>query len=514
MAVTGPMRRWTMRRWAMRRSARETSEESAYDHAMRRLAIAWMLCSCSSSAADPPADAGVEAEVDEPEIFGPAAPSEWDRSVTAPADDVAAKQRESCGYTAGALPKETLGASRPVGEAIPIDTIVILMQENRSFDHYFAMLRETGHPDADVPPAGFTNPDVDGTPVAPFRDKQLCFLDTAHSWNAVHLQWANGAMNGFVTTSEEKGPPPVNGTPDLLRGTRAMSFYGPEELPFMYWAADQFAIGDHYHSSVLTSTWTNRMYLYAANSFGRISNDVPNIGAASNLFDMLQMRRIPWKIYATSTPPEAMFVKSFLAYKQHHVTTMDRFYEDAAAGKLPHVVFLDAHIGDQSAFDPTQDDEHPPAVMQVGQRFLARVTDALMSSPQWGRTALFITYDEHGGLFDHVPPPSACPPDNTMPQLSPAHQPGGYDRLGMRVPFVLVSPWAKKGFIGHAIYDHTSITRFVEARFTLPAMSARDANADVPYEMFDFTKMRSDAPKVPAVPVDEALLAKCLATLK
>ncbi|MGZ3424152.1 MAG: phospholipase C [Polyangiales bacterium] len=481
---------------------------------MRRLLFVLPLVACSSSAPSAgPADADVT-ETQEIEDPGPPAPASWDRMVTAPTDEEASKKRESCGYAAGALPKETLGASRPLGAQIPIDTIVIVMQENRSFDHYFSQLRAHGHPDADVTPDGFTNPDIDGTKVAPFRDTQLCFLDTAHSWNAAHTEWADGTMTGFIVANEEKGPVPPHGTPDLLRGTRAMGFYGPEDIPFMYWAADQFAIGDHYHCSVLTSTWTNRMYLYAANSFGRTSNKPPDVGAALTVFDELQMRRVPWKIYATSTPPEAMFVGSFLKYKDFHLSTIDRFYQDAHDGTLPHVVFLDASNGDGSGFDPSQDDEHPPAVMQVGQAFLARVTKAMMASPQWGRSALFITYDEHGGLFDHVPPPSACPPDSTPPQLTATDAPGGYDRLGVRVPFVTISPWAKKGFIGHAIYDHTSITRFVEARFDLPAMSARDANADVPYEMFDFTKMRSDLPAVPDVKVDAAALERCVKTLK
>jgi len=290
-----------------------------------------------------------------------------------------------------------------------------------------------------------------------------------------------------------------------------MGFYGPDELPFMYWAADQFAIGDHYHCSVLTSTWTNRMYLYAANSFGRTSNKPPNVGSSLILFDELQMRRVPWKIYASTTPAETMFVSAFLKYRQFHFTGMDDFWKDAQAGTLPHVVFIDANIGDGSAFDPSQEDEHPPSVMQVGQAFVARITKALMDSPQWGRAALFITY---GGLYDHVPPPSACPPDSTPPELASTDKPGGYDRLGVRVPFVAISPWTKKGFIGHSIYDHTSITRFVEARFDLPAMSARDANADAPFDLFDFSKMRSDVPAVPEVKIDSAALTRCLATWK
>jgi phospholipase C len=476
------------------------------------------LAACSSSASAPAspsdaADTGVE-DTAEPEDMGPPAPAAWDRAVTPPSDGDASKQRESCGYKVGALAGETLGASAPTGAAIPIDHVVIVMQENRSFDHYFWKLAKHGHPDAEVAPDGWTNPDLDGTPVAPFRDTQLCFLDTAHSWNAAHTEWDAAKMDGFIPANEQKGTPPAHATAQMMRGTRAMAYYEPEDLPFMYWAADQFAIGDHYHCSVLTSTWTNRMYLYAANSFGRISNSLPDPKSALTIFDELQMRRVPWKVYFTDTPPEAMFAGSYLSYKDFHYTAIDQLYADAKAGTLPAVSFVDASNGDQvSGFTETQDDEHPPAVMQVGQAFLARVTKALMASPQWGRTALFITYDEHGGLWDHVPPPSACPPDSTPPMLTAGDAPGGYDRLGVRVPFVVISPWAKKGFIGHQIYDHSSIARFVEARFALPAMSNRDANAAAPFEMFDFAKARTDAPAVPDVPIDQAALARCKATL-
>jgi phospholipase C len=495
----------------------------------RRWAVAvslWSALGCSSrdpsgaattSAADAATDAGPSADAVDPgpvEDPGPPAPASWDRPVTPPSDAEASSKRASCGYASGALPAETLGASRPVGASIPIDTIVIVMQENRSFDHYYSQLRANGHPDAEVAPSTFTNPNIDGTPFAPYRDDKLCFLDTAHSWNSAHTEWNNGALDGFIRANESTGPVPPHGDPSMLHGTRAMSYYGPEELPFMYWAADQYAIGDHYHCSVLTSTWTNRMYLYAANSFGRISNSPPDTKGALTIFDELQMRRVSWKIYAAGTPPEAMFLSQYLNYKDFHSTSADDFFTDAAAGTLPHVVFLDGSDGDGSGFDPTQTDEHPPSNMQVGQAFVARATAALMRSPQWGKSVLFLTYDEHGGLWDHVPPPAACPPDSTPPELGPTDAPGGYDRLGIRVPFVAISPWVKKGFIGHGTYDHTSITRFVEARFTLPAMSARDANADVPYELFDFSHARTDLPTVPTVTVDPAVQARCSATLK
>jgi phospholipase C len=278
----------------------------------------------------------------------------------------------------------------------------------------------------------------------------------------------------------------------------------------MYWAADQFAIGDHYHCSVLTSTWTNRMYLYAANSFGRASNKPPDTGTALTLFDMLQMRRVTWKFYVTTAAPFAMFIAQFLRYQDWHFAPIEQYYEDAKNGTLPEVVFLDAGDGDGTGFDGKQDDEHPTANMQVGQAFLARTTKALMDSPLWPSSAMFITYDEHGGLWDHVPPPPACPPDDTPPEGMTPPVEAGFDRYGVRVPFVVISPWAKKGIVAHHLYDHTSIARFIEARFTLPAMSGRDANAEAPWEVFDFASPpRTDKPVVPEVTIDTAASAKC-----
>jgi phospholipase C len=475
-------------------------------------AVALLGCSNGSSTGAPsPVDAGNDTSIDdtaEPEDVGPPSPAEWDRPVTPPTDDEAQKQRAVCGYKAGALAGETQGASHPSGKRIPIDHVVVIMQENRSFDHYFGRLREAGHLDAEVPPAGWSNPGVDGKPVLPYRDQQHCLVDPAHSWNAAHKEWNDGKMDGFVIANDHTDPIPPGGTEEMIKGDRAMSYYEPADLPFMYWAADQFAIADHYHCSVLTSTWTNRMYLYAATSFGRISNKPPNTGSALTLFDELQMRRVSWKFYVTATPPFAMFVGQFLRYKDFHFAPIEQYYDDVKNGTLPQVAFLDGSIGDR-AFDETQTDEHPNGSMQVGQAFLARATKALMASSLWPSSAIFITYDEHGGLADHVPPPAACPPDAIAPELGPTDAPGGYDRLGIRVPMVMISPWAKKGVIAHHVYDHTSITRFIEARFDLPAMSARDANAEVPWEMFDFTKARTDLPAVPDVPIDAAKIAAC-----
>jgi len=452
---------------------------------------------CSSTSTNAPTDT-------EPSDTGPETPAEWDRNVVAPSDEEAATARKGCKYAAGALPKETQGSSHPMGAAIPIDTILVIMMENRSFDHYFQGL---GRADIEVAPAGFTNPDKDGKPVAPHEDTLYCFLDTAHGWKKSHDQWNGGKNDGFVVTNEQtdKSLPP-HGTIDMLSGARAMAYYSPAALPLMAYLADEWSIGDHYHASVMGPTWPNRMYLYAATSFGRATNAFPDVKVERTLFDYLELRGVRWKIYAPTTPSAAILPVALLKYREEHLASGDDFFADAAAGRLPGVAFVDPRLDTNHL---TDDSEHPPAIMQRGQTWIAQVIAAIGKSPQWSRSALFLTYDEHGGLFDHVPPPSACPPDALEPILEAGDPPGRFDRLGFRVPFAVVSPYARKRFVGHHVYDHTTIVRFIEARFTIPALTARDANAEAPWEMFDFTAPARAVGTLPSVTIDPDKAAAC-----
>ena len=160
-------------------------------------------------------------------------------------------------------------------------------------------------------------------------------------------------------------------------------------------------------------------------------------------------------------------------------------------------------------------DEHPPGDIQLGQEFVSDRVHELFESPQWSKLALFITYDEHGGIYDHVVPPAACPPDDIEPVLESDEDkafPGRFDRLGVRVPFIMVSPFAKKAYVSHRTYDHTSITRFIETRFKLPALSNRDANADPMFDLFDFENPPFvQPPQIAPAKVDSRQLQACRA---
>lgn len=438
-------------------------------------------------------------------VPGPQGPEEWNREVTPPADAEAESARLSCDYQEGMLPAETQGASHPNGDDIPVDTIVVVMMENRSFDHFFQMLPQRGQPDVDVAPSDFTNPDSDGVPVPIRRETTYCFVDTAHGYNSTQKQLNDGAMDGFVTTNEGTHELPAGGILEMVEGGRAMSYYDEDDIPFYYWLANEFAIGDRYFSSVAGPTWPNRMYLMASSSFGAGSNDL--VDADFTLMDYLDMRGVAWKMYVSTTPTYGLFLNKFLELdKEKHIAPIEQYYEDAANGTLPPVAFVEPGVG-RGAVDGN--DEHPPAIMQIGQAFVAGVVDALTKSPQWSRSALFYTYDEHGGLYDHVAPPPACPPD----ELATPQQNGvvpTFDRYGVRVPFIVVSPFAKKHYVSHRVYDHTSIARFIQARFVMPALTNRDANAEAPWDMFDFENPPHLDPPVVTLPaIDQAILESC-----
>jgi phospholipase C len=438
-------------------------------------------------------------------------PAEWNRDVVAPADADAESQRSSCGYAAGSLPAETQGKSHPYGSEIPIDHIVVMMMENRSFDHYFQKLPEYGQPDVEVAPPEYSNPDMQGNPVAPFRDTQYCFVDTNHEWTGTHEQLNGTKMDGFFKTNDNWHELPIGASgPEMLSGKRALAYYTADDLPFYYWLASEFSIADHYYSSIPGPTWPNRMYLYAASSFGAVHNDV--VVPDKTLFDYLDKREVDWKVYISTSPGLAIFLDKYLELlkdEHGHFVPIDDYFKDAAAGTLPKVAFLDPGIARES-YD--QNDEHPPAIAMIGENFSATVIDALTKSPQWDRSALFLTYDEHGGLFDHVVPPPACPPDAIAPTLKPGDTDAKFDQYGLRVPLLVVSPFAKKHFVAHRTYDHTSITRFIEARFQMPAMTNRDANAEAPWEMFDFdAPPHAMAPAVTIPTVDQAKVTACKA---
>ncbi len=478
----------------------------------------------------------------------PPTPAAWDQPVTRPDDTAAAQNRAACTYKRGDMPAATLGASTPVDKDIPITNVIVLMMENHSFDNYFGQLNKAlNRNDIECPDGGETNTITGadgGATVAPYTHApHLCTLDTNHEWNGTHLSWADGGMTGFAQQNEgwSAGDLPSGADPSLASGARAMYFYDQTDIPFYYALAQSFAIGDHYHASVLGPTDVNRMYFWAGTSFGETTNSFPSMTAypfppvgadggyanvEATILDELEERHTNWAFYGNDYPSAGVVYSVGLinrfgrALPRHKVypdatnpTDKTDFIDAAAAGTLPEMAFVDPNLLHENS---DGNDEHPPADIQIGQKFVSDVVHAVLSSPQWAHVALFITWDEHGGFFDHYPPPPACIPDNVAPILGTTSDDtiqAQFDRYGVRVPVIVVSPYAKKGYVAHGTYDHTSILRFIEAKFKVPALTARDANADPMMDFFDFSGVpNATAPTVPAPTIDPTSLTYCETT--
>jgi phospholipase C len=421
------------------------------------------------------------------------------------------------------MPASTLGTSTPVDTDIPIDNIVVVMMENHSFDSYLGHLNQyAGRTDIESADAGATNPDVDGAAVPWAHAAHPCTADTNHEWVGTHQEIDDGAMDGFVRVNDGYGEPTDAAVtdPTLYSGARAMWWYDQTDLPFYYQLASTFALADHYHCSVPGPTWPNRMYLYAATSFGETSNVFPDIAAYpypandATVLDELEKRHVSWLAYSDGAPGLTTVYATAGATRWGRpiLASLAQFQRDAASGSLPQVSFVDPDL-DSETNGGAGTDEHPPGDIQSGEVFVSQVVQSVMSGPQWAHTALFLTHDENGGFYDHVPPPAACAPDSLQP-ITAAPTLGGFDLYGVRVLLIAVSPYARRAYVGHTVYDHTSITRFIEARFEIPALTVRDANATPPMDLFDFTDPPAFAtpPTLTAPTIDPTQLDYCEAT--
>ena len=311
-------------------------------------------------------------------------------------------------------------------------------------------------------------------------------------WNASHLSFDAGRNDGFVRAS----------------GSDAMWFWDQRDLPATYSLARHFPIGERYFSSVLAQTYPNRRFLFAGTASGTIStqNSTLTIPAANvSIFDRLQAHGIDWAVYFEDLPSVAIFPNDIPNGTSSRLRQgLNRFLADAAASSLPQFTLPEPNYGNTS--------EENPQDIQVGEQFVAQIAHAVMHSPNWRHTALFITYDEHGGYDDHVPPPRAIKPDAIKPMTKPGDAPGGYDRYGFRVPLIVVSPWARKNYVSRIVQDHTSITAFVERKWNLPAMTFRDANAQAMTDYFDFTRPAfATPPAIAAAPALHPGLVRCKA---
>ncbi|MEA5455683.1 alkaline phosphatase family protein [Sinomonas sp. JGH33] len=422
-----------------------------------------------------------------------------------------------------------------------IDHIVVLMLENRSFDH---MLGYLYHSSGNVSPSGApfaglsgteSCPGTDGKPVAVHpitpTTPDAYFMpgaDPGEGFKRANSQLfgtpnpqpgATPAMNGFVTDyaqaikdNQAKKWYVVPGTaPEWIMGC-----YTPEALPVLSGLARGFAVCDHWFSSVPTETLPNRAFTCAGTSQGHM-DDATKSYSVTSIFGLLGQHGVPWKIYGYSKQPltRLNFPDTHSAGAANIGLFAD-FKADAAAGTLPAFAFL------EPSWSSTGNSQHPNYNMALGEQLILDTYRALAAGPGWAKTLLIITYDEHGGCYDHVPPPGgATPPDSSLGQF-------GFDftRFGPRVPTVLVSPLIPAGSVfrvpdSGTPFDHTSILATVEHRWNLPPLTHRDAAAPDVGGALTLDVPRSDdplagvtAPTAPPVPAQLAAQPSHLAQIR
>jgi phospholipase C len=383
-----------------------------------------------------------------------------------------------------------------IGTINVIQNVVFMLQENRSFDSYFGMLnayqqtvKGIANPQVEPMPPNVVLPDLAGNPIKPFHYQTACTDAITPAWGASITQYANGKLDGFMKTLPQR--------PDDPNGTRAMGYYDWTDLPYYYELATQYATSDRQFASVGARTPVNRMYIMGASSYGNVDfGPIPQ--TALTIFDRLTAAGLSWKYYYIPTipAPGGLNISGFNVSKTNpsQIVPVTEYFTDLQNGTLPVVSFIES---DGSGYD-----EHPQDNVQVGALETSGFINAFINSSYYATGAFFLSYDEHGGLYDHVKPITVAAPDNIPPNLS--EDPGaaptepGFTRSGFRVPLMVVSPWVKPGYVSHVPRENTSILTFIEKRFNLAPLTKRDASQDDMTEMFDYTTPALITP--PALP--------------
>src|SRR3990170_1676080 len=407
----------------------------------------------------------------------------------------------------GSPPSATADAASAGDLSQRIDHIIVVVEENHTFDSYFGT-----YPAANgtYGATSFPLDPTTGTPVEPIpyseslRERVLATATEgkeliSNGRAAAEEAYNGGLMDGFVGAQVRRGNDPQI----------SMVYYSKEDARGLWDVADRFVLFDKYFSSALGDSLPNMLYLLAGTSNGikggtkktlaQITDGVPTV------FDQLQAAGVSWKYYigglesldreriaggdylrSDEPTPSQMYWAPVLSMKRFWedpqlnagLASQEQFFLDAARGQLPAVSFV--------LPSPT---DHPLNVPSAPQQRLLSLVNAMGKSPQWERSAMFIVWDEWGGFYDHVPPPQ-------VDEMG----------LGLRVPALLVSPWAKRGSVSHDQYDHTSILNFIAQRFGLPSLSPREAASNSFETAFEFDAPPREAPafglaSIPAAPV-------------
>jgi phospholipase C len=431
--------------------------------------------------------------------------------------------------------------TRPIGsESLPeVRHIVVLMMENHSYDNYFGTLsgRGEGFPPGPLP----STPRADGTPVAAHHFASTVQAEHVpiQTWTASHVQWDGGRNDGFARSIDECSP---GHDPSV-----AMGYWTEEDLPFYAGLARTFPLADRFFASCLGPTFPNRRFLIAGTANGLADDDpleMVDYPQNGTIFDVLARYGITWANYRSGPGPGAVLkrllgapglrlgrdllrglrglwralsgaipaLRSNLQFTADlypvgfvrfcgHIKPIDRFFRDARDGTLPAFCIVDPEFSTNS--------EENPQDVRVGEAFAADVIQAVMHGKGWAGTLLVWLYDEGGGYYDHVPPPPAIEPDDVRAALVLDRGPDTYDRLGFRVPAVVVSPYSRPGYVSHAVHDHTSILKLVETKWNLPSLTGRDLAADDLLDSLDFSRPPAflDPPSLPEPALRTAVYA-------
>jgi phospholipase C len=393
------------------------------------------------------------------------------------------------------LPNPKLPAGT-VDETLPFDHIVVVMMENHSFDNLLGALSLSGQKKADGlrfnhrGEARNSNPGPDGDvrsyPIATTAQSPT----VTQTWNATHIQIDGGKMDGFIRSVESDQP---------------MGYWTEDVLPFSYSFARSFTLANRWFCSAPCQTYPNRRFLMAATAYGDIATNTESLEDApppnGTIFDRLDAYDVSWRNYFTDLPQTGI-IPSVIEKYPTNLSEVSQFFADCAAGTLPSVSFVDPEFGVvsdigsplaalpelqpiASKLETTGGDEENPQDMSYGEYWAYQVVSAVLRSPAWPRTLLIYTYDEHGGYYDHVPPPAAIAPDSIAPELGPEDVPGAYDIYGPRVPGIVASPYSKPNATTNVVHDHTSVLATIEAKWNLPALTYRDANARTVEDFLD-----------------------------
>lgn len=383
--------------------------------------------------------------------------------------------------------------------------LVVLMMENRSFDHMLGSLAAV-NPAIDGLTGNETNPDTTGTLVkvkAQAKYQSELDPDPGHDFAPVDRQIFNGGavanMQGFIASYFEQRR-------DVAHSRKVMHYFKREKLPVLTTLALEFAVFNRWFASIPGPTLCNRAFAHYGTSFGHVGMELFYANQQfKSIYERLDAAGISSKLYYFDQASSTLEIVNLLQNQPQFFGTYDQFLADCQAGTLPTYSFIEPNYSDHDGPGGAiiASDQHPDHHVLEGERFIASIYNAIRGNAAlWERTALLVTYDEHGGIYDHVPPP-ACPPDGfvAQPKDTKTGKPFHFDRLGVRVPAVLVSPWIPKGsVVGNArIFEHASIpataTDWLLPAFDDSQRSSREAAAETFLDLLTLPAMRTNTPQ-------------------